>query len=138
MTLPISTERLTLRRFTEGDTQDHLACVAHASFASATPEIEATEAVGRKYIEMQIGYRPFELGRCFDLAVERRADGRVSGLVSLVRDEHEQGAHRVCLGDRPPRSGVRHGVARAGRSPCCRGGVRMALDRGALTDAIRR
>jgi len=97
MTVPISTERLVLRRFTEGDAQDLLACVADASFASATPEIEATEAGVRRYIEMQNGYQPFERGRCFDLAVERRADGTVIGLVSMVRDEHEQAAIRYAI-----------------------------------------
>ena len=98
MTLPISTERLVLRRFTDGDVRDLLACVADASFANATPEIEATEAGVRRYIAMQNGLQPFERGRCFDLAVERRADGTVIGLVSMVRDEHEQAAIGYALG----------------------------------------
>jgi len=98
MTLPITTMRLILRRFTEGDAQDLLACVADASFANATPEIEATEAGVRRYVEMQNGLQPFERGRCFDLAVERRTDGTVIGLVSMVRDEHEQAAIGYALG----------------------------------------
>lgn len=98
MALPITTERLILRRTTEGDVQDLLECVADSSFVDATPEIEATEAGVRRYIAMQSSYQPFERGQCFDLAVERRADGKVIGLLSLVRKEHEQGAIGYALG----------------------------------------
>ena len=98
MVLPITTERLILRRPTEGDVRDLLECVAHSSFADATPEIVATEEGVRRYIEMQSSYQPFERGQCFDLAVERRADGKVIGLLSLERKEHEQGAIGYALG----------------------------------------
>ena len=92
MPLRITTERLTLRRIAEHDVQDVLECVAHPSFARATPEIEATEAGVRRYIAAQNDLQPFEQGQCFDLAVERRADGKVIGLLSLVREEHGQAA----------------------------------------------
>ncbi len=98
MVLPITTERQILRRSTAGDVQDILECVAHSSLANATPDIEATEAVVRRYIEMQNNYQPFEQGQCFDLAVERRADGKVIGWLSLVRTEHKQGAIGYALG----------------------------------------
>ena len=51
MALPIRTERLLLRRFTDNDVRDIIAFLAHPSVARATPEIEATESGVRKYIE---------------------------------------------------------------------------------------
>ena len=74
MTLPIVTERLILRRFADGDVQDLLECVSHPSVAGATPEIEASEAGVGKYIELQSALAPFEEGKCFDLALERKVD----------------------------------------------------------------
>ena len=98
MTLPITTKRLILRRYTEDDIQDILECVAHSSVATATPEIEATEAGVRRYIEMQNSYQPFEQDKCFDLAIERKEDSKVIGLLSLVCKAHKQGAIGYALG----------------------------------------
>lgn len=90
MTLPIATERLLLRRFTAEDIPDLLEFLAHPSVIRAVPEIEPTEAGARQYVEGQAALRPFEEEQCFDLALERRADGRVVGLLSLVRrDQHQ-------------------------------------------------
>ena len=47
-------------------------------------EIEATEEGVRRYIEMQNGYQPFEQNKCFDLAIERKEDWKVLGLISMV------------------------------------------------------
>jgi ribosomal-protein-alanine N-acetyltransferase len=88
MSPKIATERLVLRRFTSKDTADLLALVSQPSIAGATPEIEATSSGVKKYIELQNSYEPFELGKCFDLAIERISDSRVLGLVTLVRGDH--------------------------------------------------
>ena len=53
MTLPILTERLVLRRFTHADVPDMLDCLSDPLFARATPEIEATAAGVRAYVDMQ-------------------------------------------------------------------------------------
>ncbi len=91
MTLPITTKHLILRRYTYHDIQDIIEFVSHPSVAKATPEIKATESGVRKYIDLQNSYRPFELDRCFDLAIERKEDSKVIGLLTLVCKEHKQG-----------------------------------------------
>jgi ribosomal-protein-alanine N-acetyltransferase len=98
MTLPIATERLLLRRYTEDDVQDILELVSHSSVAKATPEIEATEPGIKKYIDLQNSCQPFEPGKCFDLAIECKDDGHVIGLLSLICKEHKQGAIGWALG----------------------------------------
>jgi RimJ/RimL family protein N-acetyltransferase len=98
MTLPIQTDRLILRRFTHDDVQDVIAFVSHPSVARATPEIEPTESGVIRYVDRQNAYRPFEQGKCFDLALQRKKDGRVIGLVGLIRKEHQQGEIGWALG----------------------------------------
>ena len=98
MTLPIRTERLLLRRFAEGDVPDIVAFLDHPSVARATPEIEGTEAGALKYVQMQNGYAPFEQDKCFDLAIERAADGKVMGLLTMIRRKHQQGEIGYALG----------------------------------------
>jgi RimJ/RimL family protein N-acetyltransferase len=98
MTLPIKTGRLLLRRFMEQDVADMLDYLAHASVARATPEIEATEAGLRRYIEMQNSYAPFEQDKCFDLAIERLIDGKVMGMLTLIRRKHSQAEIGYALG----------------------------------------
>jgi RimJ/RimL family protein N-acetyltransferase len=90
MTLPITTERLILRRFTPDDVPDLIALVSHPSVARAVPEIEPNEASATKYVEMQNGYRPFEEDKCFDLAIAQRSDDKLIGLLSLIRRKHQQ------------------------------------------------
>ena len=86
----IATPRLILRRYTHADIPDILAFVAHPSVSRATPEIKATEAGVKHYIDQQNTYQPFEMGKCFDLAIELREENLVIGLVSTVRREQEQ------------------------------------------------
>jgi RimJ/RimL family protein N-acetyltransferase len=86
----IATPRLTLRRYTHADIADLLAVVAHPSVSRATPDIKATEAGVKHYIDQQNACQPFEMGKCFDLAMELKEEKRVIGLVSTVRREHEQ------------------------------------------------
>ena len=107
MTLLITTERLVLRRFAAADAADLLACVSDPSFARATPEIEVSEAGVRAYIQAQNQLEPFELDKCFDLAIalagdgvgiERKGDGAVIGLLSFVRRSYGQDEIGYALG----------------------------------------
>lgn len=91
MTLRIVTKRLILRRFTEEDIPALLELVAHPSVARVVRGIEATEAGARTYLDRQAAMQPFEEDQCFDLAIERKTDGKVLGLLSLVRRNQHQG-----------------------------------------------
>jgi RimJ/RimL family protein N-acetyltransferase len=88
MSLPIETQRLILRRFTLDDAPDLLELVSHPWVARAVPEMEPTESGVHRYIERQISYQPFEQDKVFDLAVERKQDGKVIGLLTLICKEH--------------------------------------------------
>jgi RimJ/RimL family protein N-acetyltransferase len=98
VSLPVTTERLVLRRFTDADVADLLECVSDPAFARATPEIEATETSVRAYISAQNQLEPFEQDKCFDLAVQRKREGKVLGLLSLVRKAQGQGEIGYALG----------------------------------------
>jgi len=98
VTLPITTQRLLVRRYTCDDLPDVLEFASHPSVARATPEIEATEAGVEKYIALQNSYQPFEQDKVFDLAIERKTDGKVMGLLTLVCREHRQGEIGWALG----------------------------------------
>ena len=98
MDLPILTERLVLRRFTMEDVPALLELVREPSVARVMLGIEPTEASVRDYLAKQTSYQPFEQDRCFDLALERRRDDQVLGLLSLVRREHKKGEIGWALG----------------------------------------
>lgn len=98
MSLPIRTGRLLLRRFRDEDLRDMLEFLDHPSVARATPEIEATEEGVLNYIAAQNSYELFEQDKCFDLAIERQIDGKVVGLLTLVRREHSLGEMGFALG----------------------------------------
>ncbi len=87
---PILTERLVLRRFTLDDVQALLELVRQPSVLRVLRGIEPTEASIRNYLATQTSYQPFEQDRCFDLALERKRDGKVIGLLSLIRREHRK------------------------------------------------
>jgi len=92
MTLPIVTERFVLRRYTYDDIPDVLGFVSQPSVARVTSErIPATEEGVRKYIDLQNSYQPFEKDKVFELAVERKKDGKVIGLIGLICRDHGQG-----------------------------------------------
>ena len=92
MTLPIVTGRLVLRRYTREDQADLLALAAQPEVAAILcGRLPATEEGVRSYIDLQNSYRPFEQEKVFELAIERVADGRVIGLVGLIRRDHGQG-----------------------------------------------
>ncbi len=99
MTLPIVTERLVLRRFTHADIPDVLRFVSHPSVATVTStRIPATEEGVRRYIDLQNTYQPFEEDRVFELAIERKEDGRVIGFVGMIVQEYGQGEVGWVLG----------------------------------------
>jgi RimJ/RimL family protein N-acetyltransferase len=87
-----------LRRFTLEDVEDLLALTENPSVAREAPEIGTTEAQIRDYINIQQSYQPFEQDKCFDLAVERKEDNRVIGLLTLVTRKHQQGEIGYALG----------------------------------------
>jgi RimJ/RimL family protein N-acetyltransferase len=89
MTLPIVTERLVLRRYTHDDIPDVLRFPSQPSVTSEN--IQPTEEGIRKYIDLQNSYQPFEKDKVFELAVERKEDGKVIGLVGLICRDHGQG-----------------------------------------------
>jgi RimJ/RimL family protein N-acetyltransferase len=91
MTLPIRTDRLIIRRFTEADINDIIAFTAHPSVAQETTNIPR-ENHGKMmdYIETQSGYSLFESQACIDLACELKGTGEVIGLLSLVSNGKRQ------------------------------------------------
>jgi RimJ/RimL family protein N-acetyltransferase len=98
VSLPIKTERLLLRRFKDADRRDVIEFASHPSVARATPEIEATEEGVRRYIALQKSFQSFERNRCFDLAIERIADEKVIGLLTLIRRKNRQAELGYALG----------------------------------------
>jgi RimJ/RimL family protein N-acetyltransferase len=98
VTLPLATERLLLRRFTAEDIPDLLDFLADPSVTSAVPEIQPTEAGARQYVARQAALPPFAEDQCFDLALQRKADGKVVGLLTLVRRDQYQGEIGWALG----------------------------------------
>jgi ribosomal-protein-alanine N-acetyltransferase len=92
MTLPIVTGRLVLRRYTHDDIPDVLGFASQPSVAKVTSRrIQATEEGVRKYIDLQNSYQPFEEDKVFELAIERKEDGKVIGLLGLICQDDEQG-----------------------------------------------
>ena len=92
MAVPSVTNRLILRSYTPDDIPDVLGLVSHPSVAKVTAErIPATEDGVRRYIDLQNSYRPFEEDRTFELAVERKKDGRVIGFVGMICEDNGQG-----------------------------------------------
>ena len=92
MSLPIVTERLVLRRYTHDDIPDVLGFASQPSVAKVTSErIGATKEGVREYIDLQNSYRHFEKDKVFELAVERKEDGKVIGLLGMICQDHRQG-----------------------------------------------
>lgn len=91
MALPISTERLNLRDLAHSDTQDLIEIVSHPSAARVAVSLGTTKPTARAYIDRQRSYQPFQKGKYYDLAMERKADAKVVGLFGLMREADEQG-----------------------------------------------
>lgn len=114
MSLPITTDRLVLRRYTDEDIPELLELVSQPSLEDVVSgRIEATETGVREYIELQNSYRPFEKGKVFELAVERKADGSLLGLVGLIRRDNGEGEMGWALGAEHRGQGYATEAARA-------------------------
>ena len=114
MTLPIVTERLVLRRYTYDDIPDVLAFASQPSVAAVTSGmIQATEEGVRKYIDLQNSYQSFEKDKVFELAVQRREDGKVMGLAGFIRRDPRQGEIGWALGSEYRGQGYATEAARA-------------------------
>ena len=99
MTLPIRTDKLVIRRFTEADIADIIAFTAHPSVSRETPNIPREDRQRMvEYVETQNNYALFEAKTCVDLAVDLVASGEVIGLVSFVSDGDRQGEIGWALG----------------------------------------
>jgi len=114
MTLPIVTERLVLRRYTHDDIPDVLGFVSQPSVAKITSErIPATEEGVRQYIDLQNSYQPFEQDEVFEIAIERKEDGKVIGFLGLIRQDQGQGEVGWALGEEHRGQGYATEAARA-------------------------
>jgi len=92
MTLPIVTERLVIRRYTHDDVADVLEFASHPSVARVIfKNIQVTEEEVRKYIDLQNSHQPFEKDKVFEVAVERKEDGKVIGFLGFICQDHRQG-----------------------------------------------
>jgi len=98
MTLPIETERLILRRYAAADVPQFIEFLCHPSVARIVVGVEATAMGVEKYIEAQNALQPFEQDKHFDLVIERRRDGRLLGVVGMIRQAHKQGEIGWALG----------------------------------------
>jgi RimJ/RimL family protein N-acetyltransferase len=100
VSLPIMTARLVIRRFTVDDAGDILVFSSQSSVNRVVSgNITATEDGVRAYIATQNSYVPFEKDKIFDLALERKEDGRVMGLLTLICRDHRQGTIGWALGE---------------------------------------
>jgi ribosomal-protein-alanine N-acetyltransferase len=114
MTLPIVTERLVIRRYTHDDIPDVRRFASQPSVAKVTStRIQATEEGVRKYIDLQNSYQPFEMDEVFELAIERKEDGRVIGFLGFIRQDHGQGEMGWALGEEYRGQGYATEAARA-------------------------
>jgi ribosomal-protein-alanine N-acetyltransferase len=96
--LPITSERLILRRFTDADIPDLLAFVSHPSVANEVEEMGTTEYEIKKYIKMQNSFQPFEKHKVFELGIERKEDKKLIGLVTMIIKHHSKGELGFGLG----------------------------------------
>ena len=98
MTLPIDSQRLLLRRFSYDDIQDLIEFVSHPSVAEEVSDPKPNEESARAYVDKQNSFQPFEKDKVFDLAIERKADGKVIGLVTMITKNHQKGELGYGLG----------------------------------------
>jgi len=99
MPFPIETDRLRIRRFIQDDIADIQAFTSHPSVAREVPNIPYDDpAKLAKYIEEQGSLELFAAKKCVDLAIERKTDSRVLGLLSLVSNGEQQGEIGWALG----------------------------------------
>ena len=99
MTLLLETERLRVRRFEPRDVEDIVAFTRDASVSRETCNIPSARPDELPaYIEEQRRLTLFAAKRCVDLAIARKEDDRVIGLLSLVSNGALQGEIGWALG----------------------------------------
>jgi RimJ/RimL family protein N-acetyltransferase len=87
----LETERLKLRRPKVGDASNLLRLLSDPTFASAVPEIPRVKPEVEQYLSVEASVTRPEPDTCFNLLIERRSDGVVVGLTTLVLRKHGQG-----------------------------------------------
>ena len=90
MSLLISSKRLSLRRFRDGDIQDLIALGSDADVSAEVGYLDATEESARDYLARQDAIEPFGVNQVLDLAIERKEDGKVIGLVTVIQRQFEK------------------------------------------------
>ncbi len=99
MSVVFETERLIVRRFESKDAADIVELAGHPPVADEVPEIPWQDpAKLLQYIEMQQGLELFAANKCVDLAIERKSDGKVIGLLTFVSNGQRQGEIGWALG----------------------------------------
>lgn len=117
MQIPLETGRLILRRYRDEDVNDIVEFGSNPSVAKHLKGFPEPTVEGvKKYIKVQQTYQPGEIGKCFDLAVELKAEKKVIGLISLICHEHAQGEIGFALGVRCQRKGLASEAVRAAMS----------------------
>jgi RimJ/RimL family protein N-acetyltransferase len=72
--------------------------MSHPSVARIVTGMEPHEANVREYIDKQNSYELFEQDKVFDLAIERKDDHKVIGLMTLICREHKRAELGYALG----------------------------------------
>lgn len=99
MSVVFETQRLIVRRFRREDVADIDAFAGNPSVAAELPNVPWQDPVRLlEYIEIQQGLELFAAKKCVDLAVERKSDREVIGLVSFVSNGQRQGEIGWALG----------------------------------------
>jgi ferredoxin-NADP reductase/RimJ/RimL family protein N-acetyltransferase/predicted pyridoxine 5'-phosphate oxidase superfamily flavin-nucleotide-binding protein len=83
--LAIESDRLVLRRFSSDDVPAILELSRDPGVHAAAPELGDNAAEAAAYVRTQNALEPWQPEAVFDLALERRSDGMLIGLVTLVR-----------------------------------------------------
>jgi RimJ/RimL family protein N-acetyltransferase len=99
MPLLFETGRLIVRRFRLEDANDVVEFTRDPSVAIEVPEIPRSDSIElAEYIEKQQALEIFAAGKSVDLAIERKSDHKVIGLVTFVSNGNRQGEVGWALG----------------------------------------
>jgi RimJ/RimL family protein N-acetyltransferase len=99
MSALFETERLIVRRFESKDAADIAEFASDPSVADEIPEVDPRDPVRlQEYIDRQREVELFPAKTCVDLAIERRDDGKVLGLLTFISDGAGQGEIGWALG----------------------------------------
>jgi RimJ/RimL family protein N-acetyltransferase len=99
MSALFETDRLTVRRFESKDAADIAEFAGDPSVADEIPNVPWQDPVKLlEYIETQQGLELFAAHKCVDLAIERKSDRKVIGLLSFVSNGQRQGEIGWALG----------------------------------------